>query len=264
MDKKQLRRIFRRVWRRNKLIGGGARPGVSIERIVNFSAKRSRAKNLPYFDLWNELYDEYVSWILSLLTVQYAELKKRRLKSRPYQFHRATSVLLFRVFSDLVAIRILCRAGFDVAAKSLTRSTIEHIDALVLIIHSPSIAKEFNKSDSKERSNAFWHKHISRGKVRKLSLEIWKSRLGEEFDADAWDDWLYNFHGVLGMSIHPSFSGGIFSALSLGSMSEDKWIGFLGDRADIGRHILSLDHPYLENTNDVSGVSVSRQRAEAL
>jgi hypothetical protein len=46
-------------------------------------------------------------------------------------------------------------------------------------------------------------------------------------------DWLYNYHGVLGMSVHPSFSGGLFSALALGSGTQDKWLGIFGDRADI-------------------------------
>lgn len=233
MDRRLIKKAFKRFWRKNQLRYKGARPGVSIGEIARASEKRNRSKTLPYFDLWNEIYDEYVSWVFSLLTVQYQELRRRRLKGRRYQFHRATAILLFRIFSDLLSIRILCRAGFDVAAKGLTRSTIEHIDTLALIIRTPTIAREFNKSERNEISNKFWHTYLTRGKARAVLRQIWKERLGEDFEADGFDEWLYRHHDVLGMSIHPSFSGSVFSAITLGSKSTDKWMGFLGDRADI-------------------------------
>jgi hypothetical protein len=233
MDKAEIRRIFRRLWREKKLNFKGKRPGVSIRNLVDRSEVRNRKKKLEHFELWNEIYDEYLSWVLSVLTIQYAELKRRRSKGNWYQFHRAACALLFRIFSDLLAVRILCRADFDVAAKALTRSTVEYIDTLALLVQSPSIAAEFNKTNSNERSNAFWHKYLSKNKPRRLFLDAWRSRMGSEFDAERWDRWLYDFHGVLGMSLHPSFSGGVFSALTLRSLSKDNWPGFMGDRANI-------------------------------
>jgi hypothetical protein len=225
---------MKRIWRRNSLAFGAGRPGIAVQAIQKMSASRNNKKKLDQFDLWNEIYDEYVSWILSLLIVCYSELKRYRTgRSLPREFFRATSVLLFRVFSDLMAIRNLCRSGFDVAAKTLSRSTIEHIDTLVLIINEPTLAREFNKLNSNKASNLFWHRYIARGKVWKVVSPIWKRRFGDEFDAETLINWMYDYHGILGMSVHPSFSGGAFSALALGSGSEDSWLGIFGDRADI-------------------------------
>jgi hypothetical protein len=234
VEASDFRRTMRRLWRRNGLSFGGDRPGVSIRELVKRSESRNRSKRLSHFDLWNEIYDEYLSWFLSLLTVLYSGLKsQKRSRGRALQFFKALTILAIRIFADLLAIRVLCRAGFDVAAKTLARSTVEYIDTFVLIVLKPSVAAEFNRSDRNERSNAFWHKFISRGKIRAMTESIWLSRFGADFDAKGWDQWLYQYHGVLGMAVHPSFSGGTFSALALGSGSNDKWIGFLGERADI-------------------------------
>jgi hypothetical protein len=132
-----------------------------------------------------------------------------------------------------LAIRRLCRDGFDVAAKTLSRSTIEHIDTLALIILQPAIAREFNRLKHNKASNAFWHKYLSRGKGWKTLAPVWKDKFGQDFDADGWIEWLYGHHDVLGMSVHPSFSGGMFSAVTLGSGTTDTWLGVFGDRADI-------------------------------
>lgn len=117
MNKNEIRRIFKRLWRRNKLDFKGRRPGVSIQALAGFSERRNRRKKIEHFELWNEIYDEYVSWLFSVITIQYAELKKRDSKGDGVQFYRATNAILFRIFSDLLAICILCRSGFDVAAR---------------------------------------------------------------------------------------------------------------------------------------------------
>ena len=198
------------------------------------SARRNGRKKLPYFDLWNEIYDEYLSWLFSLSIVLYAHLRKqRRGRSLSYEFYRAVTILLFRIIADLLAIRLLCRSGFDVAAKVVARSTIEHIDVLILVIREPEISKIFNRLDNNQASNAFWHKHVSRGKVWKILAPVWKEKFGPDFNSIGWMDWLYRHHEVLGMSVHPSFSGSVFSTLTLGSGTNDNWLGFLGDRAEI-------------------------------
>jgi hypothetical protein len=269
MQRRQIQKILRRLWRKNGLLFDGSRPGVSIREITRHSERRNRTKKLAQFELWNEIYDEYVSWVFSLTTIVYSELKKRyKSKGLPYQFFRAQSVLLFRILADLLSIRILCRAGFDVAAKTLARSTIEYIDTLVFLTLDPGVAGEFNRSTKNEVSNAFWHKYIARKKIRTAVVPVWKKMFGDEFDAEGWDKWLYQYHDVLGMSVHPSFSGGVFSALTLGSGSDDPWIGFLGDRADISTdtfyhlviHIwkLTLIFPDFPFQNDVAKKLVVR------
>jgi hypothetical protein len=183
VDRPQFRRAMRRLWRKNRVQLGSGRPGVSIGELVAESEKRSRRKTLAQFDLWNEFFDEYASWTLSLATVLFSELRRcKSNRSRRYQFYRALSVLSFRILADLLGIRLLCRAGFDVAAKTLARTTIEHIDVFALIASRPDLATRFNKSDDNKISNAFWHEHVARGKIRKLLLPRWLQIFGADFD----------------------------------------------------------------------------------
>lgn len=263
MQSRQLRKALRRLWRKNGLSFDGSRPGLSVAEIQRHSDRRNRTKKLNQFELWNEIYDEYVSWMLSLTIVVYSRLKRHyRSKGPRYEFFRAQSVLLFRILADLLSIRILCRSGFDVAGKTLARSTIEYIDTLVFLNLHPGVAREFNRSTKNEISNAFWHKYIAREKIRRALLPVWNKTFGEGFDAEGWDEWLYQYHNVLGMSVHPSFSGGLFSALALGSGSTDQWLGAFGDRADISKdtfyhliiHIwkLTLIFPDFPFRNDAS------------
>lgn len=236
MDRKALKSLFNGIYRKNGIVSGKTNPGSLIADFARLSAKRNRAKKLQHFDLWNEIYDEYFSWILSVNISIYSNLKSEMRSTNVScnkELQLSINMLFMRLVADLFSVRMLCREGFDVSAKVLARTTVEHIDLIILLLTKPSLSSEFWGADTPEESNKFWHKYIKGGKVSAVQKELIRSRLGEDIPDSALYDVLYDFQPILGASTHPSQLASMFSALSIGSGSTDNWLGIFGDRAEI-------------------------------
>lgn len=235
-----LRTRIRRSWRASGLIEGrSGRPGVSIAQIVRESRKRSRSTKIKPLELWLVIYDEFLSWYVSFFAVAMQGLKAAKVDTLERDLLRCFLVLASKIIADLFAIRLLCVEGFDVAAKTLLRSTVEYIDILTIVAIEPSICREFINTETNEQSNAFWNKYFRGGKRGNKGRRMMrKAYVKQEFLPDyetavEFDKWLYEYSDVLAMSSHPSWLGGFFSNIVLGRQTEDKWIGMLGDKGEI-------------------------------
>jgi hypothetical protein len=211
----------------------GNRPGVSIQDLINHSTERNTALDLPLVDLWIALLDECISWLISLSAVIHSEPDR---EVRLTNFEKSVMMILSRIISDSTAIRHLVLAGFDTSARTILRSVSEYMEVLVAIIHQPNFADEFCTSDPPESAQIFWEKHPRGGKIRRRITAAWADFLNKETDRGA-AEWFANWgrtsNPILSALSHPSFSGGLFSAIPLKShYTNEKWLGFWGDKAE--------------------------------
>jgi hypothetical protein len=67
LTKAELETWLRAQWaQRGHGLPEGERHGVEVRQLVEHSAERAQARELPYLDLWILIYDEMLSWVLSL------------------------------------------------------------------------------------------------------------------------------------------------------------------------------------------------------
>lgn len=83
-----------------------------------------------------------------------------------------------RLASDLWAIIELVEFGFDLQARALTRSYLEHIDVLICCIDDRSLTGEFIQAFEPEDANAFWHRHVSKNRAKAKVASIIGSKIG--------------------------------------------------------------------------------------
>lgn len=220
---------------------GSRRPGLDIPAVIREGANRNRRALLPKLKLWFVVFDEHLSWLSSLnltLTAAVLSASANSPQKKPLQ---ALVVITAKIVSDLFAVRSLCSAGFDVAAKTVLRSTSEYFEAALLIVEKPDLAPEFIDAQDNARSNIFWHRYLSKAKTRSLIEERWARTLASEDGGKQMSDWRNSYMDILGMSAHASFSGGAFSALVLAAgdeVEDDAWPGIFGKRSRVSEHTL--------------------------
>jgi hypothetical protein len=206
--------------------------GIRVSDLVTHSTRRNRRKKLPFLDLWIEVLDELISWQISLLTIFYAVRKEKALS----KFDLCIVMILGKIICDSISFRHIIFIGYDTSARALLRSTAEYMEIFVAILHDPSLAQEFAETNDLDLANKFWHKHISKGKIRKKILIAWQSFFRESGDdAARWfSEWGHSQSDVLAASSHPSFIAGVMSMLPMQqSYDEENWLGLWGDKADI-------------------------------
>jgi len=83
-----------------------------------------------------------------------------------------------RLANDLWAIIELVERGFDIQARGLSRSFLEHVDVLICCIHDLELTEKFADTIEPEQANQFWHKHISKNKMKRRVAELVNNRTG--------------------------------------------------------------------------------------
>ncbi len=83
-----------------------------------------------------------------------------------------------RLANDLWAIIELVERGFDIQARGLSRSFLEHIDVLICCIHDTELTEKFATAMDPEDANQFWHKHVSKNKMKRRVAELVNNRTG--------------------------------------------------------------------------------------
>lgn len=82
------KRFLRKKWKdAGCKLGRDRRPGIAPGDLTKHSEKRSKRLQDPHFDLWIAIYDEFVSWLVSLLTV--AHWSNRRGVYEPTDYEKA-------------------------------------------------------------------------------------------------------------------------------------------------------------------------------
>lgn len=225
---------IRRQWAEKGFeFAAGERVGISIDELVRHSAERNASVATPYLELWIGILDEFISWQISLVTIFYS---RRKDKVRIFNnFEKSIFLILMKIIADSIAMRHLILLGFDVSARILLRSTAEYTELYVAILNDPDLADEFAKTDVPEECKRFWDKHIAGGSIRKKMREAWQEIFDEnQSDAANWfGKWGHSWNDQLSSISHPSFAGGLFSAIPFKTRhSDENWLGIWGDKSE--------------------------------
>lgn len=146
--------------------------------------------------------------------------------------HTATyATICGAISSHLIAIRKLVLIGHDLPAKQVLRSLIEHMDLLNLLWLKPELVEEFRATKDDDAANHFWHKNISKKKLRRQTRDL----LLKDVDPDAVTEWR-KFRDaeekVLGSAVHPSAIGCWMATSPAGVHPDIDLPGFMGVRSE--------------------------------
>lgn len=133
----------------------------------------------PEFYVLSRCANMTATWFSMLSAVIIEELKDADENSETLDEQVAGLSFFSRLASDLWAIIELVELGFDLQARALTRSYLEHIDVLICCINDRALTKEFIESVEPQQSNAFWHRYVSKNRAKEKVSRIIGSMLGE-------------------------------------------------------------------------------------
>lgn len=227
----QLRTHLRGEWEKNGCkIAPDERVGLEIAELIEHSRERALSAATPYVKLWVTVLDEFISWHLSLFSTIYPSPN-----DEPWtHFQRSVYMLVGKIIADSLSLRHLVVLGFDSSSKTLLRSLTEYMEVLVAVLHKPSFAEEFVKSDTPEGSKHFWSQHLRGGKIRRRVEDAWRTFISDGDGAAEWfANWGRESNDLLSGFAHPSFAGSMFAAVPLKTAySDEAWLGIWGDPSD--------------------------------
>jgi len=127
------------------------------------------------------------------------------------------TLLFSALTSHLFAIRQLVLLGFDIDAKAITRLLLEYVDLFHLLFEKPELCVEFHQAQSLTEANKFWHKYVSKGKLRShVDAAMKKAFEGADQDFEQFRAWRQQELQVLSGVSHASFMGAYLSAANGG------------------------------------------------
>lgn len=127
---------------------------------------------------WINLFDEAIGWFaLATIVVQRILREWEGIPSTETKRFIATQILVPRIFQDGQAIRTLILNGCEPQTRVLLRSSLEHLDLLSVISGDEEIADQFLSCKDNAENNAFWNKHIRRGRLLARVIEAANSRI---------------------------------------------------------------------------------------
>lgn len=215
------------------------RIGLKVQELVDASIERSASKDLPFVDLWIAILDELISSLISFMSTTQEKMDSElSLQHIERKFYNSITLILMENNSRLNFHTHLINLGYDTSARTILRSTSEYMELLVAIIDDPSFAEPFNESDTPEGAHKFWRTHLRGPMIRARVKQAWTRFAGnDEADDEAAAEWFSRWgsssHRSLSGILHPSFAGGMFTAIPFKQAYDDEnWLGVWGDRSE--------------------------------
>jgi hypothetical protein len=202
----QLREALRRAWYRFGVTEQGKpSPGEDLDSYVPW--RFPRVRGLPKkLRLWLMLYDESIACIVALHICCEAEMMQRVRDQVITDDLRDTLGAIYRLsarsVSDLYAVRNLVSFGLEPAARVVLRSAMEHLDTISLFLLEPARAHDFLTTSEPKEGNTFWHRHLSKEKLRNVIRAYFKG-----IDEDLAYEHLSRRearNAIYGVAVHPS------------------------------------------------------------
>ncbi|MGQ0582385.1 MAG: hypothetical protein ACT4O6_10645 [Reyranella sp.] len=98
-----------------------------------------------------------------------------------------------------------------------------------LVAFRPAVAKEFVKTEDEEASNAFWYRHLSKGKTKKFLNAL--RQIHDSSEARSLAEWRASEEKMLSMAAHPS-SKACFAAITAPGAKDDDYRGSWGAKTE--------------------------------
>jgi hypothetical protein len=178
---------------------------------------------------WISILDQFLAWFSSLYILFLFSLKIN--SALDCRLQRVMTCIIGNICAHIIAIRRLVLSGLDVQSKQILRSLVEHIDLAFLISTDENALGEFEQTLDGRSSNAFWHKYISKSKIRNKIHPKWQARLGDIVYRE-FVDYLRQEEEILGMAIHPSLAACQMTCLpgiAQGNPDRPLTLGFVGE-----------------------------------
>jgi hypothetical protein len=211
------------------------RPGLLVDQIVSEADSWNAEVKNPTLHNWILLFDEFCSWYVSLTWV----LAKGRGHTDESTVINTFLAISSYIATQHLAIRRLVLQGFDIQAKQLTRSLVEHFDLATLLALRTDLVEIFASSETAEASNHFWHSQLARSKARRyIDQEVYSS-IGISSEAvEEIRRWRKEEESVLSMTIHPSILACHMTWFQSGIDETRPWPPFLGAVSDSSQRTL--------------------------
>jgi hypothetical protein len=151
------------------------------------------------------------TWLSFLSVALLNELAHAGDEPEPLDEHAAALAFFSRLANDLWAIIELVERGFDLQARALTRSYLEHVDVLICCINDRELTREFVEASEPVAANAFWHKHVSKNRAKAKVTKFIAGILG--LDTVTMVDVLREDAELAGSTLfHPTIAAGLAAA----------------------------------------------------
>jgi len=202
--------------------------GLSVPSMLRTSSRQNRTEKLPNLDAWLLMYDELVCWFVTFVAVA-----RKVSDATPGKTPKEATAYFFlagSIVAHLLAIRKLALSGFDLAARQVLRSLCEYVDVWQLLVLKPEAVVDFLNTHEADSSNAFWYRHLSKGKARKV-INDWRKKLAP----DGLDDhlkWRSQEDGILSMAAHPSIMASIAATMTLDDRDDESRLAFWGVKSE--------------------------------
>jgi hypothetical protein len=248
IDANSIQNAVEEAW---KLAGADKeiRPGLTMQQFLEFADKNNQ-RQLKTISNWLLVFDECAAWFSNLACLLMFTLKTNNVvedDSRDARLHRVLTSLIGNISAQAIAIRRLVLSGLDVQAKQLVRALVEQLDVALLVSKDANALDGFESTVDGPTANAFWHRHLSKGKPRGKVYSRLRERLGEK----SYQELLEYFkqeERILGMAIHPSLAASQVASLpGLANLEEQRpfTLGFVGDVTSFSERTLGYSVFYM-------------------
>jgi len=151
------------------------------------------------------------TWLSTLAASLVEEISALTDEQEPLDEQAVALAFFSRLANDLWAIIELCELGFDLQARALAKSYLEHVDVLICCIHDVDFTRDFTRSADPDLANQFWHKKVSKNKAKKRVSQFIASHLGYP-DRDLVELLREDADTLGSLLVHPTMFGGLSTA----------------------------------------------------
>jgi hypothetical protein len=210
----EMRKIWSQTVKAHGINGKYYPATASFEELIS----NQRSENIKYVHPslrnWICVLDEFALYFFTLYLVCFTRQFVKRRSSKVQTTEVVNVFLLGAIVNQLVVVRTLALGGFDANVKHSARLLAEYVDVFNFLQLNPTLIEEFHASHiSPAETNNFWHKYISKGKLRPRVLsgiDIAFPEVGAYLRE--MEDWRKEELKVISAFAHPSFIAAYTSA----------------------------------------------------
>lgn len=211
-DQTDLRKAYdKTIQKQLRRLGRPSKRGEAVEAKKREQKFKAILKKDPEFYVLYRSINLSATWLSIVAATLMMDLGHPDNKGEPADEQVAALAFFSRLANDLWAIIELVERGFDLQARALARSYLEHVDVLICCINDIELTKEFVAAIEPDASNHFWHKHVSKNKIKKRVASFIAGAIGLP-DTDVVDS-LREPAELAGSALHhPTVLAGLIAA----------------------------------------------------
>ncbi|WP_165585354.1 hypothetical protein [Roseococcus sp. SYP-B2431] len=159
-----MKHTIQEAWKLAGAKDGEKPPGLNMSALLEIGEHNNKEGLQSTLSNWLLIFDQCGAWFanLSVLLIFLLKVDSDENTIR----HKILSCLIGNIVAQIMSIRQLVTIGLDVQAKQLLRVLVENLDVALLISRNDEALLEFDRTVDEYSSNLFWHKYVSKGKIR--------------------------------------------------------------------------------------------------